>query len=393
MFPIGGYCKMKGDNDFQEAWDKSKNAQEPVQGSFFGAKPWKRIIVAFAGPFFNLLFAIVVLSVIWGGGIEVETLENKIVLLQDIDGQSYPSDQGGLKTGDRIININGNKINTYRDIQENIALNPDRDLAVTVQRDGAELEQIVHPSLDKSGIGKIGVYYWADPLVSAVQSGSPAEKAGLKPGDRIISINNEEFPYTVALFRIFKDSKPATCSLEYERNGIIQTTEISGIGYNADMPTLGIDYPTVLYKTPRLSPFQAVAKGGFEAIKTFAISVKSLGLLFKKGIDLSQAVSGPARITYMVGDIAAEGFEESVETGFTAALNFLALISIALCIMNLLPLPILDGGLIVLFLVEMVRRRPLHPRVVSAFQTVGMVIILSLMVFAVFNDIRFFTTQ
>jgi regulator of sigma E protease len=393
MLPIGGYCKMKGENDFQEAWENNKAALNPVQGSFLGAKPWKRIIVAFAGPFFNFLFAVIVLSVIWGGGIEVETLENRIVLLSDIDGQSYPSDQGGLKSGDRIIAIDGNIINTYRNIQENIAPNPGRDLPVTVLRDGIKLNLTVHPSLDKSGVGKIGVYHWTDPLISAVLPGSPAEKAGLKPGDRITGINGEEFPYTAALFRIFRDSKPAVFSLEYERNGNTETLDISGITYSADVPDLGIEYPTVRYRTPKLSPLGAMVKGNSEAIKTLMISVKSLGLLFKKGIDLTQAVSGPARITYMVGDIAAEGFEESVKTGFSSALNFLALISIALCIMNLLPLPILDGGLIVLFLVELIRRRPLHPKAISVFQTAGMVIILGLMIFAVFNDIRFFTNQ
>jgi regulator of sigma E protease len=384
---------MKGDTEYQEAWENSQKALTPVQGSFLGAKPWKRIIVAFAGPFFNFLFAVIVLSVIWGGGIEIETLENRIVLLADIDGQSYPSDQGGLKSGDRIIVINGNEINTYRDIQENIALNPDMDLSVTVLRDGTKLDLTIHPQLDKSGIGKIGVYYWADPLINAVLPGSPAEKAGLKPGDRIIGMNGEEFLYTVALFRIFGDSKPAAFPLQYERNGTIDTVDISGVAYSADVPDLGIEYPTVRYKTPKLSPPQAMVKGSLEAIKTLAVSVKSLGLLFKKGIDLTQAVSGPARITYMVGDIAAEGFGESVETGFSSVLNFLALISIALCIMNLLPLPILDGGLIVLFLIELIRRRPLHPKVISAFQTAGMVIIFGLMIFAVFNDIRFFTNQ
>ena len=392
-FPVGGYCKMRGDNDYQEIWEKKINGIDPEPGTYFAAQPWKRIFSSFTGPLFNFIFAVLVLSVIWGMGIETVTLENRIVLLADIDGKNYPSDQGGLLTGDTIIEINGKKINNYRDIQENIALNPGKDLPVTVIRKGETLKLTIHPYLDKDGAGKIGVYHWTEPLVTAVRSGSPAEKAGLRSGDRILAVNGEELPYTVAFARIFKDAKPEVFSLDFERNGTTNTVEVRDVAYSSGFPDLGIEYPTVRFKTPVLSPVRALAVGYREAVKTFAISVKSLGLLFKKGIDLTQAISGPARITYMVGDIAAEGFGKSATAGFMSALNFLALISIALCLMNLLPLPILDGGMIILYLIEMIKRRPIHPKAVSVFQTTGIVIISCLMIFAVFNDILFFTNR
>jgi regulator of sigma E protease len=91
----------------------------------------------------------------------------------------------------------------------------------------------------------------------------------------------------------------------------------------------------------------------------------------------------------MVGDVATEGFGQSFGAGISSMANFLALISIALCIMNILPLPVLDGGMIVLFIVEIIKRKPLHPRFISAFQTVGVVLIFGLMLFAVFGDILF----
>jgi regulator of sigma E protease len=132
----------------------------------------------------------------------------------------------------------------------------------------------------------------------------------------------------------------------------------------------------------------ALAKGTLETWKTFALSVKSLSLLFK-GVDLTQAVSGPIRITYMVGDIATEGFNQGFGAGISSVAGFLSLISIALCIMNLLPLPILDGGMILLFFVEGIRGKPLNPKFVSAFQTFGVIIIAGLMLFAVFGDVMF----
>jgi regulator of sigma E protease len=398
IFPLGGYCKMQGDSDYEAVWDNKKKGIEPEPGTFFAARPWKRIITAFAGPLFNFFFAIFALSIIWGKGKEVETLENRIVLVSDIDGQTYPSDKSGILTGDRIITINGKPINNYRDMQENIVLNPDKDLSLTVLRKGRLHTLTVRPALDKSGAGKIGVYPWVTPVVQAVHADSPAEKAFLQPGDRILGIQQEvseeiayeELPYTVAFLRIFKDKQTADFSLVYERDGITQTAAFRDIAFISGLPDLGIEYPSIHFKTPALFPPAALSAGCREAVKTFAVSAKSLGLLFKKNIDLTQAVSGPARITYMLGNIAADGFAKDAATGFVYALSFLALISIALCLMNLLPLPILDGGMIILYLAEIIKRGPIHPKAVSVFQTAGIVIIFGLMVFAAFSDVLFF---
>lgn len=398
IFPLGGYCKMRGDSDYQAVWESHKNGNELPPGSFFATHPWKRIVTCFAGPFFNFIFAVFALALIWGRGTEIETLENRIVLLSDIDGQSYPSDQGGLQSGDRIITINNKDIKHYRDLQESISLNPDAALSITVDRNGERRDLLIRPKLDSSGAGKIGVYPWVAPEVSDIRPGSPADIAGLQPGDRIIALNREgippeEIPYTVAFIRIFKEQQPEEFSLDYERNGIIQTAQFQNVTLSSEMPDLGIEYPVIHYSTPSLSPPQALLTGGREAVKTLGVFVKGLRLLFKKEINLNQAVSGPARITYMVGEIATGGFEKSMADGFISALNFIALISISLCLMNLLPLPILDGGMIILFLTEMIIRKPIHPKAISVFQTAGIVIIFGLMVFAIFNDILFFASQ
>ncbi|MDR1287402.1 MAG: site-2 protease family protein [Treponema sp.] len=387
MFPLGGYCKMRGENEFKEAWENRKDSVEPVKGTFFGATPARRILVSFAGPFFNLIFAVLVLSAIWGAGVDVSTLENRVVLASEMGGQRAPADDGGLKTGDRILEINGKKISYYHDIQEQIAVNPEKKLPVTVERDGKTLSLEVRPALDKStGAGRIGVYSWTAPVIGETVPGGPAAQAGMEKGDRILRVNGRELLYSAGLLPLLAE-KPAVLDVDYERDGAERKAVLAPL-YDGGEADLGMGWAMVHYRTPSLSPPAALAKGASESWKTLVVSLKSLSLLFR-GIDLTQAVSGPMRITYMAGDIAAEGFGRGFAAGIRSMANFLSLISIALCIMNLLPLPVLDGGMIVLFIVEAIRRRPLHPRAVSVFQTVGVLIISGLMIFAVFGDILF----
>jgi regulator of sigma E protease len=392
-FPIGGYCKMRGEDEFRAAYENRQSEIPRIKGTYYGAGPLRRMLVCFAGPFFNLVFAVLVFSVIWGAGFEISTLENRIVLASDVNPQErYPADEGGLKTGDRIIAIAGKNTAHYHDIQEAIASNPDRDLAFTVEREGETLDLLVRPSLDKStGTGKIGVYFWTDPLVSAVVEGSPAAIAGIRPGDRITRVNDEEFRYSADLYRILRD-QPPVLSLEFERDGQLHQTGMV-LSYTGEgSAEIGISYQTIQYRSPPLSPVKALLKGVEETRKTLVVSLRSFALLFR-GIDLTQAVSGPVRITYMVGDVAAEGFGQSFVAGISSMANFLALISIALGVMNLLPLPVLDGGMILLFIIEIFHRRPLHPKAVYAFQAVGAVLIFGLMIFAVFGDILFLTRR
>ena len=392
MFPVGGYCKMQGETDYKEAWEKMRSGEEKEKSSYLGASPAARILVSLGGPLFNLVFAVILLSFLWGAGFEIHTFENRIVLASDVDGQINPADTAGLRTGDYIIDINGKKISYYHEIQENIALNPNKTLPVTIDRDGRIMNLQITPYLDKSsGMGKIGVYYYARPVIASVTEDSAAQKAGLLPGDLIISVNDVPLQNTIDLMKVMKD-KTSELFLAYERRE--SPIEVYRGMAQIDMEALhdgeiGFSWETITYRTPDLSFPAAIVKGIQESYKTLYVSVASLKLLFM-GIDLTQAVSGPVRITYMMGDVATQGFGQSFGTGLRSIVNFIALISIALCVMNMLPLPILDGGMIILFLVEMIRRKPIPPKAVEIFQACGMAIIFGLMVLALFGDILFF---
>jgi regulator of sigma E protease len=389
MFPIGGYCKMHGENDYNIAWENMRNGIKPEKGTYLAASPAARILISFGGPFFNLLFAILLLSILWGVGFQINTVGNRIILASEISDQTFPADISGFQTGDRIIDINGRKISFYHEIQENIALNPERLLPVIVERDGKIVQLEVTPSLDKSsGAGRIGIFFWIDPVIESVKEGSPASLAGLRPQDIIISVNDQPVRNTED-FRRIRSGITGDFTVEYERNNVRGKAEFNIDNLESE---LGFSWETIRYRTPRLSVPAAIVKGARESYKTLTVSITSLRLLFK-GIDLTQAVSGPIRITYMMGDMATQGFGQGVGIGLQSIINFLALISIALCVMNMLPLPILDGGMIILFFVEMIRGKPIPPKAVSVFNACGMAIIFSLMILAVFGDIMFFARR
>jgi len=390
MFPVGGYCKMQGETNYSEAWENMRDGKTAEKGSYLAASPWRRIVVSAGGPLFNLVLAVILLSVIWGAGFEINTVGNKIILASEISNtETFPADIAGIKTGDLIKSINGQEITYYHEIQEIVALNPNKNIVITVERDGQEQLMNVTPFLDKAtGAGRVGIYSWIDAVIDTVAEGSPAQRAGLRTGDRIISANGIAV-HNSEDFRAIRIQNGGTLLIEYERGGqrgeaLFSAAEAEG--------ELGFSWAAVQYRTPNLSIPQAVAKGIHESYRTLVISIKSLKLLFM-GIDLTSAVSGPVRITYMIGETAAQSFGQSVGSGLRSTAEFIALISIALCVMNLLPLPIIDGGMIVLFFIELIRKKPIPPKAISIFQGCGMVIIFGLLILAVFGDILFFVRQ
>jgi len=395
MFPLGGYCKMRGHDELKGAVESGADGVKPAKGTFYGATPLQRIAVCFAGPFFNLVFAATVFSVIWGVGNEFSTQDNRIVLASRISRETYPADEAGLMTGDRIIEVNGRPTNFAHEIRENLALNPDRLLPVTVERQGQNIRLYVRPRLDRdTGAGIVGIHFWTDPVIYDVVPDSDAAIAGLMAGDRIVRMNGEDIANTVDIQAVFLQ-RPTHVTVDFIRGGTENRAEL--LVTQAGGFWLGMRWPLIRYTTPRLSPPAALARGVQETWRTLALSVHSLTLLFR-GINLT-TVAGPLRIIDMVGEVATTSFEHGAATGaglgqsIAAMLHsmgfILAFISIAVAIMNLLPLPVLDGGQIALYTVELVRGKPTHPKALMVFQTVGIALLFSLMLFALFGDIMF----
>ena len=389
--PLGGYCQMKGEEVLKRALEKDLDYLDYEEGSLFSVKPWKRIIVFFAGPFMNLIFSILVLSLIWLHGFSIYSPGNRIILASEISGDyiDQPADKAGLETGDRIIRVEGTDVFHFQDLRENISVNPDKAIKLTVERDNKEKEITITPALNKStGAGRIGVYPWIDPVVAGVTEGSSADIAGLEKGDIIFEAEGSPVSNQMDFYKLL-NTKPNYLTVKFRRGSEIKTAKLI-FSYNDEGITdPGFIFSINTYRTPDYSVFESFRKGASESFKTLFLSVKGFKMLFS-GIDVNNAVSGPIRITYMMGEIAKEGFSRSFEYGIINFFQFLSLISIALFFMNLLPIPALDGGQIIFTLSEIIMRKNFKPKSVYRYQIFGFVIILGLIFFSFFNDIIFF---
>lgn len=391
VFPFGGYCKMRGEEMLTAALEQDSPTIPKERGSFYSAQPWKRILVAVAGPFMNVVFSVLVLSIVWFVGFTVQSYDNRIVLVSEYDQQvsEMPADVAGLQTGDKIVAINGNPIESYRDIQQSIVTRPNTELRLQVLRDGRQFELSVTPRLDSaSGAGQIGIYPWIEPVVGSIRDGSGAHLSGVRPGDRILAVNGQDVEHSIAMSYALNQGRGPAQLLVERQGGSREELRVTPSEREDGGREIGVAFQALSLPSPKLGPIAAVGRGFEETLRTTQLYFRSLGLLFS-GVDLQQAIAGPVRITYLVGEVATEGFAVGLSAGMVALFNFLSLLSIALFIMNLLPIPALDGGQILLFLFEMIFRKDLSPKFVYRYQMVGTVMILSLIGFALFSDILF----
>lgn len=384
LIPLGGYCGMKGQKDFQLALDENQNQINGEKDSFYGTHPFKRIIIAFFGPFFNFVFACLAFSIIAMIGFTYYSTGNKVIMADEIyKDMISPAHIAGMQTGDKIISIDNQPINYFSDISEKVSYAADTDMIFTIDRNGEIIQIPIHIDIDKeTGSGRIGIISWTDPIIAEITKGSIAENSGLMNGDIITSINSKQILNTVDIQQALEYDKENTITY-YRNSKNFQTSFI--LPKNEQ---IGISFKINQIEKETYSFFPAIIEGIKEASNMFALTIKSIGLLFK-GVNVKNAVSGPVRITVMLGDTVKTGFQAGFRTGLVSVLQFLALISISLFLMNLLPIPILDGGLILFAIIEIIIKKQVSPKLLYYFQFIGLAFILCLFVLAMTGDISY----
>lgn len=368
LFPIGGSCMMVGEDD-----------DDNTEGSFNNASVWARISVVAAGPIFNFIlafvFAMIITSVVGYDPAKV---------LQVAEGS--PAAEAGLREGDVIIEFQGRHISIGRDLDSYMNLHglQDEEISLTYKRDGKKYN--IAYTADSEKRYMLGFYYMTEgePQITQVMIGSSMAKAGVMPGDIIREINGVAVADAKEL-QEYLSKHPldgSEVTLGMERDGKVET--IVATPQMTKTVDSGFVYNVYREKTnfPGVMKYSAV-----EVRYWISSTIESLMMLVKGQFSVND-LAGPVGIINGIGDSYEAAKEEGAVMVWMQMLYWAILLSANLGVMNLLPIPALDGGRLVFLLIEAVRKKRLNPNVEGMIHFAGFMLLMLLMVFVMFNDFR-----
>lgn len=370
---FGGYVKMMGEQPGEDASEDPRS---------FLAKPrWQRLIIAFAGPFMNVILAVALLAGLFMVKFPEEPANLESGMIGHVTDDS-PAALAGVQAGDRIVEFDGVTDPSWDDIMIGEFSNAGTELNVVVDRAGQRIPFSITPELDeKTGIGHAGWAEESEILIAGMLEGMDAERAGLKPGDTILSIDGTPIRSTATIHEIIKSSKGDPVEIVYAREGVRNRATVK-----PEMSTLDGEERYMIGVSLR-NKVVYTSLGFADALtESVRYNIRSATLIFKflRGV-VEQRMSpksleGPIRIAQLSGDAARQGP--------FAFIGLMAMVSLNLAIFNLLPIPILDGGVILMLLVEMVMGRDLSLAVKENVVKVGFVFLMMIVVFVLYNDIQ-----
>lgn len=372
LLPLGGFVKMAGDIPGRGTGDP-----EELQNRTRG----ERLAILLAGPAMNFLLAVLILAGLFWVGLE------RRVGLSDPPVVSYvaadsPAGAAGVRAGDRILALGGDPVADWRAVLEYIAVRPDREVVFTVDRGGAREEIPVRVEGDENAIGDSGVYPPAPALVGEVGEGTPAEAAGLLPGDRIVGVDGAPVGSVREVQQIVLASGVRPLELTLEREGrtlaLPVTPELVEQPEGGPLPRIGVQFAPPMRMQRAGSAGAALREAVVETARWGRLTVEQLGRLVG-GSASPRQFSGP------IGIAQASG--EALRRGPTETLLLMAVLSLSLGVLNLLPIPVLDGGQIAVLLIESAVRRDLSARVRQGLMIAGAALMLAIFVLVILLDL------
>jgi regulator of sigma E protease len=367
--PLGGYVKMAGENP-----------EDPRSGQpdeFLSKTKWQRFQILFAGPAMNILLAVVVLAFVFSQGAQMFVYMEQPPVIGAVLTDS-PAAQAGLRRNDRILTVAGREVATWADLQIEIGTRrPNRDVGLTLLRDDETMAVTVRPvGQGKYEYGDIGVLPNSNPLVDSVIAGDIAESAGFRAGDVVLAINGDPVVtsdhFRQVVGRIGEQEAVFNIRRGNQQIELRATPKDRGDGAKIG---LYISDPTKSFKP---GPLEAVRMSVEQNIRSSGLIFRTLAGLFTGATSVRQ-LQGPVGIAQLSG--------ESAQEGFIALLTLMAMLSINLGILNLMPVPVLDGGHILIMALEGIARRDFSMRVKEKMLLAGFVVLMMLMVTVIYNDL------
>ncbi len=371
--PLGGYVKMVG----EDPQDEDSGHEDSFAKKSVGA----RMKIVIAGPLMNLALPFILMPLVYLIGLHQPAYLDQPAVVGWVEEDS-PGQEIGVQAGDRIAQIQGEEILTWERAKIVFAANPGTPLQITLQRQSERIQLEITPEPSGHTGGYTGLLHDMPPVISAVSPNMPAAEAGFKAGDRILSINDEPMQQWVQMASVIRShpKEPLRLILQRGEESISVTVTPKAEKdpeTDAEFGLLGIapEEPAVF---KRYGLWKSIKSGFGDIVETFKLTFYVLGKLFTGGLSI-KTLGGPILIAKLTGDAA--------RVGISSLLSFMAFLSLQLGILNLLPIPVLDGGYVLFLSLEAILRRPVNVKIREAAQQTGMVLLLIFITIISFNDI------
>ena len=386
LIPLGGYVQLldeRSEEVTKEEKDRAFNNQTPI----------KKIFILFAGPAANFIFSIIAYTIMFSSGVPGQK-----PMIGEVDQQSIAW-EANIRAGDEIISVGDRAVKTWQSalISMISEVLEDEEISIKlINANGSEknvlldvsgrTKELTSPDLLFPGLGFSPESPNLKPIVVSVVPGSPADQSDLKMDDILLSIDGIEIKNIEQFSQMIMDRPNSEIDLLIERDGIDYQTDVL-LATREDSESIGYIGLQTTFDQNQLQEYMAIEKYSFsqsflmsieETNRMIVLTLNMLGKMVTGQIS-SDNLSGPVGIAKDAGTVA--------KRGIIATLSFMAIISISLGILNLLPIPVLDGGQILFVCIETVIRRPLPEKIQMAFQQIGVTALLFLMVFALYNDL------
>ncbi|MBN2346492.1 MAG: RIP metalloprotease RseP [Candidatus Aminicenantes bacterium] len=368
LVPVGGYVRLAGEEDF--------DPEHPAPDQFMAKNRGQKIFTLVMGPVMNLVLALLLIIMVNMGGVEIDSYKLETPVIGYVE-KGSPAAKADLRPGDVLLAINGKKTPDWKEVEITIGTNPQETLKIDFSRDGApRTTELKVATRSRYEIGYAGFYWQLPAVIGDVVPDYPAQKAGLRPGDRITAVDGRTVANYFALADIIHQSAGRPLQLAYRRNGSEASVSLTPVADNG-VGVIGFNV-RIASTTVRYGLGAAVQNSFREAGRLMFLTINAFKKIIQRKISV-KSFSGPIEI--------ARVSQQALESGFANFFMLIAFISLQLGMINLFPIPGLDGGHLLIFTIEAAIRRDLNARLKSILLYAGFAFLISLMVFIVLNDI------
>jgi regulator of sigma E protease len=368
--PLGGYVKMAGESP--------EDTRTGASDEFLSKSKWQRFQVLVMGPVMNLALAIIVMALVLLQGAKVPAFVDYPAVIGGFDAGSV-AEAAGVEVGDRVVSVDDRQVDTWRQFELAVATRTNRTVTLGIDRGGSRIErQVVPKAIDRFETGSIGVLPVVHPQIAEVRKGQPGDEGGLQAGDVVVAAGGVKSPSRERLIELIQTHDGKPLALDVLRAGAPATVTVVPRMFEGSVK-IGATITSVELKTIEPGPIEAFNLSLRQNWEWTTLIFETLGGLFTRQTSVKQLM-GPVAIADLSGTAAQQD-------SWIPLFTLMAMISLNLGLLNLMPIPVLDGGHIAILALEGVSRRDFSMKVKEKMLLAGFVLLLMLMATVIYNDL------